>query len=78
MAESERLNPDSYYWQNETRNVKLALIDAMGDDEFLAYAESIFPDNTIEDYTWKQIHDTYFEKLKWVVADRMGKGVDIE
>jgi hypothetical protein len=70
-ARSEQSNPESYYWQNKTHNMKFALIDAMGEDEFVAYAESIFPGDTIDDFTWRQIFETYEAKLEQVNAARL-------
>ena len=67
----ELSNPDSYHWQNQTHNAKLALIEAMGLDDFEAYAESIFPGDSIESYTWQQIYDTYAAKLARIKADKL-------
>ena len=62
--ESEVLNPESYYWQNATWNMIYALAEKMGRDEFEAFAELTFPGDSIDQYTWKQIHGTYFAKLE--------------
>lgn len=61
---SERLNPESYYWQNETWNLIHALAEKMGRVEFDAFAGLTFPGDSIDQYTWKQIRDTYAAKLE--------------
>jgi hypothetical protein len=59
----ELSNPDSYHWQNKAINAKFALIEVMGIDGFLAFAESIFPGQSINDRSWQQIHDAYAARL---------------
>lgn len=73
MADAiERSNPESYYWQNKTKNVKLALIEAMGDVDFVAFAESTFPGQVIDGFTWQQIYKTYASKLAEVQGSNDG------
>ena len=68
----ERSNPESYYWQNKTHNVRLALIEAMGEVDFNAYVESTLPGKTINDFTWQQIYKTYASKLAEVQGSNDG------
>ena len=73
MADAiERSNPESYYWQNRTHNARLALIEAMGDVDFVAFAESTFPDQAIDGFTWQQIYKTYASKLAEVQGSNDG------
>jgi len=57
-------NYDSYHWENATLNLKAALCERMGDQEFEEWVEGVFPGETIDLYTWKQIHDTFLAKLE--------------
>jgi outer membrane biogenesis lipoprotein LolB len=59
----ERSDPESYHWQNKTRNYKMRLCEVMGDAEFEAWADRAFPGDTIDDATWKQIAELYAAKL---------------
>lgn len=68
----ERSNPDSYHWRNKTHNARLALIEAMGDVDFVAFAESTFPGQSIDDFTWRQICVTYDSKLAEVQGSNDG------
>ena len=61
---SELIDPESYYWQNSTWNLVAALAEKMGEAEFEDFAELTFPGDSIDQYTWKQIHDTYAAKLE--------------
>lgn len=69
--QSEKLNPESYHWQNATYNLVAALAERMGKEEFEEWAEMVFPGDSIEDYTWKQIHDTYLAKLERLQAEEL-------
>lgn len=68
---SEELNPESYYWQNASWNMVAALAEKMGEVEFEAFAELTFPGESIDQYTWKQIHDTYAAKLARVKVEEL-------
>jgi hypothetical protein len=57
-------DPESYYWQNKTRNFKLRLIEVMGGEQFVEWAERVFPGATIDEATWKQIAEQYEHKLR--------------
>lgn len=59
----ERSDPESYYWQNQTRNYKLRLCEVMGAAAFEEWADRLLPDDVLEQTTWKQIAELYQHKL---------------
>lgn len=61
---SEVLDPDSYYWQNQVRNVKHALEEIMGPDDFENWAEARYPGPSIEQESWKEIYLAFVVKLE--------------
>lgn len=63
FEQAARRDPDGYYWQNETQNIKLALIEQMGQDEFEQWAESVYPGDSIDAVTWEQICGTFARKF---------------
>lgn len=73
LEESARANADGYYWQNETQNIKLALIERMGQEQFEAWAESVFPGDTIDQVTWETIAREFGAKLVDVLSEGISK-----
>src|SRR5512139_2372441 len=55
-AEAERANPDSRYWLYESKATQATLEGLIGDDAYEAWAELVWPGDTIDGRTWKQIH----------------------
>lgn len=56
-------DPDSIYWRQEAYFVKTKLSHAMGAINFEAWAESVYPGNSINDFTWREIYEAYQEKF---------------
>lgn len=61
--QSEILNPDSRHWENKTWAVQEKLVEKMGAAEFEAWAERLFPGDSIDDATWKEIFELYQAKF---------------
>ncbi len=69
LHQSELLDPDSDYWQARTFRSKDFLRQCMGDKEFEEWAERMFPGDTIDQATWKEIHEAYDGKFQRVQAE---------
>ena len=67
--QSELLNPDSYYWQTRALDMKFWLIQKMGAQEFDEWADRLFPGYSIEEATWKEIHELYEAKFRVIQHD---------
>jgi len=67
IAEFE--NPDSYHWQQRTLDMKYWLIAKMGKTEFAAWADRLFPGDSIDDATWKEIFDLYEAKFRVIQGE---------
>jgi hypothetical protein len=70
MEQSAKANPDGYYWQNETQNLKLALIEKMGQEQFEDWAESVYPDDSIDGVTWEEIAKMFGSKYVEIMRAR--------
>ena len=57
-------NPDSYYWQTRTHNMKFWLIENMGQEAFIEWENQLFPDEAIEQSSWKEIFECYEVKFR--------------
>ena len=62
-------DPDSYHWQHRTQDMKHWLILKMGKDQFLEWADRLFPGNSIEEATWKEIFDLYEAKFRVIQGE---------
>ena len=60
---------DSYHWQNRANDMKHWLILKMGEAEFLEWADRLFPGDTIDEATWKEIFDLYEVKFRVVQGE---------
>ena len=67
--QSEIANPESYYWKNRTCITRDHLADCMGDKEFMEWVERLLPGDSIDQMTWKEIHEFYNEKFQRVQAE---------
>ena len=61
-------DPNSYHWQNKANNAKLALEEVMGGDQFEAWIERLWPGDTIDSVTWKEICEMFVVKLERELA----------
>ena len=61
---SEHADPDSYHWQTSALDMKHWLILKMGADAFDVWADRLFPGDSIEQATWKEIFDLYDKKFR--------------
>ena len=66
---AEYNNPDSYHWQIRTQEMKQLLILKMGGGAFLEWADRLFPGDTIDEATWKEIFDLYEAKFRVVQGE---------
>ncbi len=69
QARSEIVDPDSRYWENRTFQTKDLLVDCMGASEFEEWAGRLFPADTIDQISWKEIHEAYFGKLQRIQSE---------
>ena len=53
--EAEKANPDSEYWMLEGARAQATLEKLLGDD-YEAWAELVWPGETIDGKTWKEIN----------------------
>ena len=64
-------DPDSYHWQSRALDMKHWLELKMGAEEFEAWAERLFPGDSIDQTTWKEIHELYEAKFRVIqIAER--------
>ena len=66
-AEFEK--PDSDYWYARVFDMQKWLILKMGKEQFEEWADRLFPDDSIEDATWKEIFDLYEAKFRVCQAE---------
>ena len=66
--QSELLNPDSDHWKEKTREIRDLLSEKMG-AEFKPWADRLFPDDTIDQATWKQIYELYEAHYKLLLDE---------
>ena len=66
---AEYQDPDSYYWQNRTKDIKHWLILKMGENQFLEWADRLFPGDSIDDATWKEIFELYEAKFRVIQGE---------
>ena len=64
----EESNHDSALWEQRTWRIVEALKTQMTDIGFALWANRVFPGASIDEATWKQIHDLYKHKLDNVLA----------
>jgi hypothetical protein len=64
LERSELLNPDSDHWAKKAIAMRNQLSDEMGWDEFNEWVVRLFPEETIELHTWKEIFELYEAHLK--------------
>jgi hypothetical protein len=69
---SEYADPDSYHWKNQAENYQLMLAEKMGDEEFAEWADRLFPRDSIEEATWKEIAELYEAKFRVIQAEERG------
>ena len=69
MIQSEMSNPDSAYWKQRVAYSRNLLERYMGDREFKEWAERRFPGDSIDSFTWEEIHEAYSEKFQRVLAE---------
>ncbi len=62
-------DPDSLHWENRTQEIKHMLILKMGEDAFLEWADRLFPGDSIDEATWKEIFDLYEVKFRVCQAE---------
>lgn len=63
-------DPDSNHWENRALDMKHWLILKMGKDEFKEWADRLFPDDTIEQATWKEIWELYKAKFESCIGNQ--------
>ena len=61
---SEYNDPDSLHWETRTQEMKQLLILKMGEGTFLEWADRLFPGDSMDEATWKQIFDLYEAKFR--------------
>ncbi len=66
---NEYNDPDSLHWENRTQEIKQLLILKMGGDAFLEWADRLFPGDSIDEATWKQIFDLYEVKFRLIQSE---------
>jgi hypothetical protein len=54
--ELARANPDSPYWMHESKASQATLEKLLGDDGYEAWAELVWPGDSIDGKTWKEIN----------------------
>jgi hypothetical protein len=54
--ELAKANPDSEFWMYESKRSQTELERLIGDDAYEAWAELVWPGETIDSKTWKEIH----------------------
>jgi len=64
IPNSEHKNSDSYYWQTRTQDMKFWLIENMGEGAFVEWVDQVFPDDNIEQSSWKEIFECYEAKFR--------------
>ena len=69
VPNTEYTDPDSYYWENRTYDMKFWLIEKMGQGPFEAWAGRLFQDEDIDQATWKEIFDLYEAKFRVCQAE---------
>ena len=69
QARSEIVDPDSRYWESRTFQTKDLLIECMGEKEFGEWAKRLFPADTIDSVSWKEIHEAYEQKHQRIQAE---------
>ena len=67
-------DPDSYHWQQRTLDMKYWLIAKMGKIDFAAWADRLFPGDSIEEATWKEIFDLYEAKFRVIQGEEREEG----
>ena len=67
--QSEVLDPESKYWQGKVEITKDLLITSMGEVEFVEWADRVFPGETIDQATWKEIAELYDQKFRRIQAE---------
>jgi hypothetical protein len=67
--QSEILDPDSDYWKFRTYQSIDYLVSCMGASEFEEWAERLFPADSIDQISWKEIHEAYDQKFQRVQAE---------
>jgi len=67
--QSEVLDPESKYWQGKAEISQDLLISSMGEGEFVEWANRVFPGETIDQATWKEIADLYDQKFRRIQAE---------
>ncbi len=69
LHQSGIANPDSDYWETRAFKSKDFLCQCMGNKEFEEWAERMFPGDTIDQATWKEIHEAYDMKFQRIQAE---------
>lgn len=55
-AAAERANPDSIYWEYESKASQATLEAMIGEKAYEAWAELVWPGDVIDECTWKDIN----------------------
>jgi hypothetical protein len=68
--QSEMLqNPDSNHWKKKALEMRDWLVKKMGGDEFEAWADRLFPEDTIDQATWKEVYELYEAHYKLLLDE---------
>lgn len=62
-------NPESRYWENRAKFTMDMLLSCVGEEEYKRLGEERFPGRSIDDFTWKEIHEAYDGMFQRVQAE---------
>ena len=65
----EFADPDSYHWQTRANDMRHSLELKMGEGEFLGWAKRLFPDDSIQNATWREIFELYEAKFRVIQGE---------
>ncbi len=66
---SEFNDPDSRHWHDRADDMKQLLILKMDGEEFVEWADRLFPDDSINDATWREIFELYEAKYRVIQGE---------
>ena len=64
IPNSEFKDPDSYYWQTRTHDMRFWLQENVGKKAFVEWADQALPDEIIVRSSWKEIFECYEAKFR--------------